>query len=321
MKAKNLEYYIYAFQNIRRDRKNGGSPHKPILLLSLIENFEQGIIQGNKIYMTPEFVASFKSNWQAYVSTNHDMRVTLPFYHLKSENFWELIPNKGFEEMIKQKSLMRSFKNLRTVVSYAYIDDELVYLLKDKVNRHVLKLAIIEIFFPNALKDTRPKRNILDQLFNSIVNEKAENYQSTLKSIKKKLSSERFEEEMYMRNAVFKKALKLIYNNTCCISGLRIDTNESISMIDGCHIVPFSISHDDTIGNGLVLCPNLHRAFDRGLISIDNDYKVVVGNNFKENDSKYSIKQFNGTKLLLPEKEEFFPKQINLEWHRSNIKD
>lgn len=33
---------------------------------------------------------------------------------------------------------------------------------------------------------------------------------------------------------------------------------------------------DDTIGNGLSLCPNLHHAFDRGLIAIDDEYRVLV---------------------------------------------
>ncbi|WP_370584566.1 hypothetical protein [Parapedobacter sp. ISTM3] len=25
--------------------------------------------------------------------------------------------------------------------------------------------------------------------------------------------------------------------------------------------MPFSVSHDDRIGNGIALCPNMHRAF------------------------------------------------------------
>ncbi|WP_201288840.1 HNH endonuclease signature motif containing protein [Polaribacter septentrionalilitoris] len=40
-------------------------------------------------------------------------------------------------------------------------------------------------------------------------------------------------------------------------------------MIDACHIVPFSISNDDTIPIGISLSPNLYRAFDRGLITIN----------------------------------------------------
>jgi putative restriction endonuclease len=55
-----------------------------------------------------------------------------------------------------------------------------------------------------------------------------------------------------------------------------VDATINVTMVDACHIVPFSISYDDTITNGLALCPNLHRAFDRGLIAISDDYRVVV---------------------------------------------
>lgn len=60
-------------------------------------------------------------------------------------------------------------------------------------------------------------------------------------------------------------------------------------MIDACHIVPFSESYNDIVTNGIALCPNLHRAFDSGLISIDENYKVIVSNTFIEERNNYSI--------------------------------
>jgi putative restriction endonuclease len=51
--------------------KNGGAPHKPILLLSIIRLFESGIFPNNRIFILPELVASFKSNWSKLVDTNH----------------------------------------------------------------------------------------------------------------------------------------------------------------------------------------------------------------------------------------------------------
>jgi len=88
--------------------------------------------------------------------------------------------------------------------------------------------------------------------------------------------------------------LPKIYNIKCCIFGLRVDATINVTMVDACHIVPFSISYDDTITNGLALCPNLHRAFDRGLIAISDDYRVVVSDAFVEDESSYSIRQFAG---------------------------
>lgn len=91
--------------------------------------------------------------------------------------------------------------------------------------------------------------------------------------------------------------------------------DQSIQMIDACHIVPFSESGDDTISNGISLCPNLHRAFDRGLISINDNYTVIV-KHFQEATNLYSIRQFEGRKILLPENKMFYPSIENIRSHR-----
>lgn len=90
-------------------------------------------------------------------------------------------------------------------------------------------------------------------------------------------------------------------------------------MIDACHIIPFSESYDDTVTNGIALCPNLHRAFDRGIISIDDKYKVIVSSVFKEENVKYSIKEFQSKKIILPTQKEYHPLLDNFIWHRKNV--
>ena len=87
-----------------------------------------------------------------------------------------------------------------------------------------------------------------------------------------------------------------------------------------CHIVPFSLTHNDTISNGIALCPNLHRAFDRGLITIDGGYRVKVSAGVIENAGHpYSLKQFNGMAIHLPADRRYYPDPVNLEWHGGNM--
>ncbi len=127
------------------------------------------------------------------------------------------------------------------------------------------------------------------------------------------------EEEIFIRKGAFKKIVPRIYNQSCCISGMRIISSFAIQMVDACHIVPFSESHDDTITNGISLCPNLHRAFDRGLIAIDNDFNLMISEKFTEGGVDYSITQYANKKLMLPTDEKYYPAINNLEWHRENI--
>jgi putative restriction endonuclease len=90
-------------------------------------------------------------------------------------------------------------------------------------------------------------------------------------------------------------------------------------MIDACHIKDWAKSYDDTITNGIALCPNLHRAFDRGMISVDENLKVIVSNKFSESpDAMYKFKDLIGTPLLLPLDSRHHPSEENFAWHRKN---
>ena len=139
----NLPYYVHCFTHLKRDAKNGGAPHKPVLLLSVIRLFEKGYITDNKVFIIPELVSAFKAIWSMLVVTNHSPIFALPFYHLSSEPFWRLIPNVGCEKWVESKSSMRSFSNLMTAVNYALIDIELSELLKKQQDRDILKLSIL----------------------------------------------------------------------------------------------------------------------------------------------------------------------------------
>ena len=92
-----------------------------------------------------------------------------------------------------------------------------------------------------------------------------------------------------------------------------------IWMIDACHIYPFSISNDDTVSNGIDLYLILHRAFDRGLISITEDYKVNVSGLVNDKGSEFTLSQFEGKKIFLPKKDAWQPSIESLRWHRNEV--
>lgn len=319
-KLKELNYYLLKFKKLRRDRKNGGAPHKPILLLSVINLFEVNPLQTNQIYITPELISFFKSNWAKLVDSDHNMIFALPFFHMKSDGFWRLKPNPGCEKWIEAKSAMRSFSSLNTAVQYAEIDFELSRLLDDFECREILKQFLLDEYFPTTQYryEANAGQNTLDEITKNIREEPAAKYKQELSKLKAQLDNSAFEEEVFIRGSLFKREIPKIYNNTCSITGLRIDAIVSVSMIDACHIVPFSEGYDDTVINGIALCPNLHRAFDRGLISIDENYRVITSSTFSEPaSSTHSLRQFEGQSIRLPDNKKFFPAQENLALHRN----
>ncbi|MBT0812975.1 HNH endonuclease [Litoribacter ruber] len=95
---------------------------------------------------------------------------------------------------------------------------------------------------------------------------------------------------------------------------MNLTSTYRFNFVDACHIIPFSVSQDDRVTNGLSLCPNLHRAFDRGMVSIDGDYRILVSDQLVEDEGHpYSLEQLKGKQINLPGEKKFYPSQENLE--------
>jgi putative restriction endonuclease len=311
-----LNKYIHHFKKLRRDRSRGGAPHKPILLLSILQSFVEGEIYSSQIAITPELIIRFKDNWSKYVVTEHNCNFSLPFFHMKSEPFWRLVPLYGMEIAVTKSSSIKSFKNLKESLAYAEIDKELSGIMNDNVSNFLMRQEILDFYFPDRIVKAEKQISLFDSLASEISQTEKGAYQVKMEELKLSLSKEDFEEEVYVRGGVFKREIPKLYNFQCAISGMKITTSTSAQMVDACHIVPFAVSKDDTITNGFALSPNLHRAFDRGLITINENFLVRVSPCLKDAGSPYSIKQFEGMELRLPTDPAFYPSQENFDWHR-----
>src|SRR4051812_15293140 len=74
--------------NVSRS-KSGPAPHKPLLLLVLLELSEQGELPAGVLQLTPELAFRFFSYWSIVAHRRtQPPDVRLPFYHLQTDGFW-----------------------------------------------------------------------------------------------------------------------------------------------------------------------------------------------------------------------------------------
>ncbi|NEM97857.1 HNH endonuclease [Pontibacter burrus] len=306
-----LKLYLKKFIKLRQGvTKYGKAPHKPVLLLTLIDRFEKGEFSENRIYITPELVGLFKETFSLLARTAHKSEFSLPFYHLSGEGFWAVKTKSGATLNLHIKSI----NTLDEVVDYAYFTDDLYLLLINKESRNILKTALLDHYFSDTKTEYLKVKQgcYIQNLQSYLLNESTVEYRID--------PTETDEEEQYIRSGLFKKLVPQVYNHTCSISGMRLVSSHGFSMIDACHIVPFSLSKDDKITNGLALCPNLHRAFDRGLITVDVNLKVLVSDTIAEDISNnYALQHLKGRPLSLPFGAKHYPAVANLAWHRDQI--
>jgi putative restriction endonuclease len=309
--------YIKAFTRLRRSSTNGGAPHKPILLLSVLHWAEEGGLEDDRVRITPELVALFRSYWNALVTTQHDCLMSLPFFHMKTEGFWHLEPRSGFVDMLNMNAFTKSLVKLDAAIECARLDVPLAALMRDPAHNALLREALLTKYFPDAPRNlpttgSSGQYELFSTLSDKILREPPAAYRAEMDALLETDSGD----EVFLRGSMFKREVPRVYDHRCAISGMRISALANISMVEACHIVPFSQSHDDTIGNGMALTPTLHTAFDRGLISISSDYRVLVSDAFHEQPGEYGIRKFEGRELLLPTDRSYWPGQGNLQWHR-----
>jgi len=114
-------------------------------------------------------------------------------------------------------------------------------------------------------------------------------------------------------NIVFKN-----YNSTCCITGLDISSVNRAS-----HIIGWADPQGKKIRleprNGLCLSATYDAAFDKHLISLDDDYRIILSKEIKDHYSSQSVQAYfrskEGDAITLPDS--YLPKPEYLEVHRS----
>ncbi|MCD8031120.1 MAG: HNH endonuclease [Bacteroides sp.] len=287
-----------------------GAPHKPLLMLTIMDGVETGEIRSEKIYLTEELIRNFKVNGREWAH-REKLLIHYPFYHMRTERFWRLVTKPGREIRMSENHSPMSLKGLCDGLDYAEMDRELFLAFSDSEQREKLRFLITETYFPFALSAEKPVTSYVEEIKKDILTCTARQYRDKVKELEKKKDPKIYRVERYARNKQFEEVVKEKYDYTCCISGLRIYLGNKTSLVDACHIIPFRhADSSDTIGNGLALSPTLHRAFDKGLITIDEEYKVVISEWFEENKNGLNgLKQLAGKKIKLPEDSQHYPSQ------------
>jgi len=139
-----------ALLHLRRDYKYGGAPHKPILLLAVMGLVERGVLRDNKIPVSGELLLEFRALWSQLVNTASQCNFALPFFHLKSSSFWELITYEGKTIPVTSSNSIRSLSALRESVAYALLDEAYFRAFADPVQREQLRQEMLAVYFPNT---------------------------------------------------------------------------------------------------------------------------------------------------------------------------
>ncbi|MCP3887686.1 MAG: HNH endonuclease [Desulfobulbaceae bacterium] len=319
-----LDCYLQSFAALRTDKNRKRwtgatccrAPHKPFLLLSILDLIASGSITRNFIEPSFGLAETFAGYWSRVMPIGTSGSVSYPFYHLSTSGFWHLAEQTDSPH--ERGRTVSSVKRLRELYLGARVDDDLYPLLVMESSREKLRRILITTYFaleiqPSLFEQTiinRGSSQYCDDLLH--VAEPLVFYKTPLKPAT--------ETKRKIRDQGFRKAIVKLYEHRCALCGIRMLTPEGHTIVEAAHIVPWSESQNDKPQNGMALCRLCHWSFDEGLMSVGREYEVLVSPAVRQdNNFPGHMETLSGRGIFKPQGSYYWPNQKNLDVHRDKI--
>lgn len=285
--------------NVARTAARGLAPHKPLMLLTVIDLIEAGEIQDGWVKYDIRLVSPFRDYWELVLDRqrNHP-DILMPFHALGGERdlIWERFTADG------QPSLAKATTRL------CYLDPDLFACLRDAAFRRKARETLINLYFhieEQVMLCERLRLPLPNTTQIATFRKRADEFKASQKK---------------GRDSRFKSDVLGGYYFTCALTGYRLDT-ESTSLVQAAHIHQHAVSGNDDPRNGLALTPDAHWMFDAGLwtaISQGDHFmiKIAMGRFSESSPQGQSLASFDGKPLHFHEHARLRPDPAHFSWHR-----
>ncbi len=316
-----IEYYIEQFSALRVDNVKTRytaatmfkAPHKPLLLLSVIDLAAAGLFDNNTLTINDDLTEAFRAYWRAILPGTKGS-IILPFFHMSRQSFWHLLPKAGKEREAAVVHQVRSWTQFDSIYNGAQLDNDLFLYIHEPSARAVLRSTLFTSFFsPDAVQRLQHRSDITTEAWR---------YSSYLLhavagNVADALPIGQYKVRPAARQQGFRRCVIHGYDNRCALCGIRVRTPEGYSVSDAAHIIPWRISRNDSPVNGLALCKLCHWLFDAGLLGITSSYSIMLSPQMLgEVNSLGHLAALAGRSIALPVSQDIYPSQSALAWHR-----
>jgi putative restriction endonuclease len=120
-----------------------------------------------------------------------------------------------------------------------------------------------------------------------------------------------------VRDRVFRRIVLDAYDCRCAVTGLKFINGGGRAEVQAAHIKPVEHNGPDIITNGLALSGTVHWMFDRGLISLGDDFEILVSRHVNDVDSVWSLVN-KSRHATVPSVAKHRPHPGYLSWHREH---
>jgi putative restriction endonuclease len=318
-----LEHYCNQFTHLKRapnsvfpELTKHKAPHKPLLLLAVMDMVERGLITNKFVSITGELIKLtllFTSYWRIIMPVTQTNSIAFPFSRMNSEPFWDLVPTPGRQVSKESVNSTSTVAQLRQLAIGANLDEALFIFMTQPESRAELTAALLSsCFSAEGRRILYAEIGIQHQAYKYSMELERRAYGVNEDPIISLTDS--------VRNQGFRRAIVNCYDHRCALCGVRIITPECHTVVEAAHIRPWNKFKDDEVPDGMALCRLCHRAFDEGTMSVNDDYNVLLSRQM------WAAPNTAGIMLTLanqpinrPREEKLWPDSDRLAWHRRKV--
>jgi len=116
----------------------------------------------------------------------------------------------------------------------------------------------------------------------------------------------------------FREMILASYKSRCTVCSLP-----EVNLLVASHIIPWSVNTSLRMNprNGICMCVLHDKAFDKGLITISDEYKLLVSKTIKRLTNEVAVQRgflsYEAIEIRLPDR--FIPDKKFIEFHRNNV--
>ncbi|WP_194435413.1 phosphorothioated DNA-binding restriction endonuclease [Vibrio fluminensis] len=266
------------------------APHKPLMLLYALSQYKKG--HERLFKFESEVDDQVKELLVQYGPSRKAYHPEYPFWRLANEKdpFWEL---KNGEECIPRKSN------------------------KDPKKSELIKYNVMAGFDASSYQSLISDPTLIEKIASKLIQD---NFPDTLQEELFVRFGFEVDTSTKQRDPNFRKNVLRAYNYRCAVCGFDLALDTVPVGIEAAHIKWKQYSGPCEVSNGIALCSIHHKAFDRGAISLDSEFRIrvstaVCGGSLVDR----LFWDFDTKKVHLPRIERNYPNIRMIEWHLREV--
>lgn len=152
----------------------------------------------------------------------------------------------------------------------------------------------------------------IDETFDSVVREERAPFEFEIERSRVDNLGSRL-----VRDRLFRRRVVDAYDARCALTGLKLINGGGRAEVEAAHIRPVDRGGPDIVTNGIALSGTVHWMFDRGLIGLDDDLKILVSRHVNDPEGINALLNKSGY-ATQPKRPLDRPHPAFLAWHREN---